>query len=411
MTRRVALVHVITETGLAYSHGLAALAGELVRSAGRSIDLHPWILANHDMADAASRIADMSPDIVLVSATTNQWFRARELASALKARMPQVTLCLGGSHATAAPAAAKCSDYDIVVPGEADEVIADIVNGGSLGVADVRWRCARALSGRRVAQPLDATAMPCIDMYEVDVIRAYPSLMFSRGCPYACTYCLSRRGGVAGAPRWKSPERAIAEIRMLTKYARPPELYFDDDAILKNPRWVESFCELYKMELRLPFYCNTRPETLTPHLAATLAGAGCAGIGIGLESGSERIRRDVLARPVSDASLIQAFAAARGAGLRTWSFNMVGIPGEQVEDVERTIALNEMVGADFVRVSIFTRYPGTPISAGIDGNQGAAYIRQGIDLPQDIRAVYDKWLNQLRGQNRLWLTKEECEWL
>ncbi len=64
-------------------------------------------------------------------------------------------------------------------------------------------------------------------------------------------------------------------------------------------------------------------------------------IRVGVESGSERVRREIMARPMPSERIERVFADARAAGLKTWSFNMVGLPGETPADAEETYALNE----------------------------------------------------------------------
>lgn len=127
------------------------------------------------------------------------------------------------------------------------------------------------------------------------------------------------------------------------------ELYVDDDTFLKNPRWVTDFCERYSSEVGVPFYCNARPETVRLDLCRRLKAAGCMAIGIGIESGNERIRREVLSRGMSNDRIVRAFQLAHEAGLKTWSFNMVGIPGETLSDFMDTVTLNDRVRTDYVR--------------------------------------------------------------
>lgn len=201
--------------------------------------------------------------------------------------------------------------------------------------------------------------------------------------------------------------RAIDEITELIDYADPDELFIDDDTLLKNPTWVHDFCVQYGQRVNRPFFCNARPESIKDDLARLLKRAGCKAIGIGIESGSERIRRDVLRRPMSDDVIIRAFRSAHEAGLQTWSFNMVGLPGETEEDLQQTISLNETVTTDFVRVSVFTPYPGTPIVSGIEAPISKPYIRQANDLPPGLASLYRSWLCRLRREKRLWYTDAE----
>jgi radical SAM superfamily enzyme YgiQ (UPF0313 family) len=199
----------------------------------------------------------------------------------------------------------------------------------------------------------------------------------------------------------------VEEIQQLIDYADPDELFIDDDTLLKNPAWVREFCALYKERISRPFYCNARPETIKDDLVRGLKEAGCKAIGIGIESGSARIRWDVLNRTMTEEVIINAFRSAHSAGLKTWSFNMVGLPGETAEDLQQTIEINEVVATDFIRVSVFTPYPGTPIFVGDPSLGGKAYIRRSADLLPELASLHRDWLLRLRQEGRLWYTDSE----
>jgi radical SAM superfamily enzyme YgiQ (UPF0313 family) len=177
---------------------------------------------------------------------------------------------------------------------------------------------------------------------------------------------------------------------------------------LKNPKWVRQFLSTYAETIGRPYYCNARPETVTDELATLLADTGCAALGIGIESGSERIRRDVLNRPMTDERIERAFNSAKTAGLKTWSFNMVGLPSESETDVASLIALNERCHPDFIRLSIFTPYPGTPMGSEVDpSDEHLSYFRPWTDLPPESVKLVSSWLTELQSHNRLWYTDTE----
>jgi radical SAM superfamily enzyme YgiQ (UPF0313 family) len=79
---------------------------------------------------------------------------------------------------------------------------------------------------------------------------------------------------------------------------------------------------------------------------------------IGVETGNERLRNDVLEKRVSDEAIIRAFRLLREAGIRRWAFNMLGVPFE-TPTMEDTVRLNRAVDPDTVFCSIFQPYPGT----------------------------------------------------
>jgi len=406
------MCHAVTGATVSYSHGLASLAGVLISAGLAEDEIDLVTIRSNDVQHWTEEILAKNPSMVLVSAMSNQWELVRELSLTLKRESPRIPLCIGGAHAIASPSSLVDSAFDVVVSGEGEGVVVPLVTGGPTDIRSVTSRYHSMDWRQNFIRDLDELPFPYLDIFEISDILEYPSVMFSRGCPYKCTYCMSRKGGFSGNVRWKSPERAICEVLQLLNYARPDEIFIDDDTLLKNPTWVERFCQLYSESVEVPFYCNARPETVSSKVVEFLRAANCAAIGIGIESGSSRLRRDVLQREMSDEKILNAFSIAHKAGLKTWSFNMVGIPGETAEDLKLTIELNDRAETEFVRVSIFTPYPGTPIFEAFHTEPDyRGYIRSPKDLPTALLAPYNDWLARLRLEGRLWFTESEADLL
>jgi anaerobic magnesium-protoporphyrin IX monomethyl ester cyclase len=397
MTRKpLVLLHTTTGATRSYSHALATLAGVLHRDGYGADELLLITLDTETVRATSDQILSLSPHSVLVTAMSNQWHRVSQLAELIKQEAPQIRLYVGGTHVTAAPDTFLCSRFDSAVVGEGEMVLMNLLTASSPP---------RIVKGDAVAD-LDHLPMPYLPLFDPADMLEYPSVMFSRGCPYHCSYCMSRNGGIGGRVRWKSPSRAIQEVAALIDYAGPKEIFIDDDTLLKNPTWVARFCDEYKANFAIPFLCNARPETVKAPILDRLVRAGCSAIGIGIESGSSRLRAQVLDREMSDDVIIKAFFTAKSVGLRTWSFNMVGLPGETADDLKATVEINERARVDFVRVSIFTPYPGTPAVDASDLHD-KPYIRSPRDLPDDLRNVYVSWIFRLREAGRLWVTDTE----
>lgn len=216
-----------------------------------------------------------------------------------------------------------------------------------------------------IADNLDELPLPELGVFDRQSILNYPAFSLSRGCPFKCAYCCASLYGEretgAAAVRIKSPARAIAEIQdMLTRYD-PPLLVFDDDTFFKSKTWVHKFAALYKKEIGRPFTCNTRPETVNDDLVRVLKEANCSMISIGIESGDQELRREVLHRRMTDDRIVQAFETIRKHGIAAASFNMVGFPGESRERFQKTIALNRRVRPDLLQLTIFYPYRGTAL--------------------------------------------------
>jgi radical SAM superfamily enzyme YgiQ (UPF0313 family) len=360
------------DTAVYVNHGLASLAGAL-----RDKGFRPEILVLDSSAYRSGhwlkRVADENHILAGISIYSNQWQFAVAAARSLKQHCG-IPVVGGGPHCSLFPEALASADvFDAFVVGEGEPILPLLADrartrGRFGGIPGVWTRSATgnlvpALSESKLAE-LEALAEPAYDLYSRDVVLNYPGLMFSRGCPYSCSYCCNsayrRRFGAVRA-RFLSPERAVQRARAFVARFQPTYLNFDDDTFTKNVRWMESFLQPYRRVIGLPFHCNARPETVTAKVCRLLKDAGCNTVSLGCESGSEELRTNVLGRRMRDDAIIRAADCIHEAGLNLATFNMVGIPGERWPDYLRTVALNRRLAPNKVQMTVYYPFRGTPL--------------------------------------------------
>jgi biotin synthase-like enzyme len=146
---------------------------------------------------------------------------------------------------------------------------------------------------------------------------------------------------------------------------------------------------------------------VNPKLLQALAAAGCRHIVYGVESGSERVRRDIMQRSASNQRFRDVFRWTREAGIMATANYIMGVPGETVAEMEETLALHqELQPADF-GVFVFYPYPGTALFhlCREKGYLPADYLelpavhrRSILNLPgvspEDIDSLYGRWTAQ-----------------
>jgi len=191
-----------------------------------------------------------------------------------------------------------------------------------------------------------------------------------RGCAYGCTYCINKafldKTHLNGLTvRIKHPETAIAEIvPYVHKYNVQKIAFIDDDFLIfakLYPEEMKEFYRLYMQNVGLPFVINTNPLSITPQNIIAAITTGCVGIRIGIES-SERLRKDVLNRHISNELIISKVRLARQCGIKDIStYNMIGLPGETSLDINAIFDLNNIILADFVKISTFYPFKGTAL--------------------------------------------------
>ncbi|NES43938.1 radical SAM protein, partial [Moorena sp. SIO2C4] len=88
---------------------------------------------------------------------------------------------------------------------------------------------------------------------------------------------------------------------------------------------------------------SVRTNTVTEKLAQTLTKRNTRSITIAVESGSQRLR-EIINKKLSNDEIIQAAVNAKAGGLKRLKiYGMVGVPGEEIADVEETVGMMEQI--------------------------------------------------------------------
>ncbi len=358
-----------------YQFGIGSLSAVLKRQ-GHTTRLH-YMFGRYDPAPLKATLAAFQPDLIAFSAVSPQFQYVRRMVTELQP-FRAFTL-LGGQHATLAPEClASLPGLDAVCVGEGEEPLRELAAALAAGQPPdaIRNLWLRQPDGTIIRNPTrpfldDLDALPFADRELFDYQAIVDSdfntalFMFSRGCPYNCTFCSNHalRAKQAGRyVRFRGVESCLREIREVVGRYRVRALYFNDDCFTARRDFLDEFCARYQREFNLPFDINARPETLSDEICRMLRDAGCRRVSIGIENGSEKFRREVLGRNTTNDQIIRAFAACRAAGLKTKAFNIIGFPGETPAIARETAALNARINPDSVIVGIFEPYPGTQLA-------------------------------------------------
>ena len=196
------------------------------------------------------------------------------------------------------------------------------------------------------------------------------AVLLGRGCPFQCTYCCNhaiRKLAPGHYVRFRSVANITAEIAELTEDSpQLREVYLEVETFGVDKQWALRLCaELAGLNSRrsepLQFGVNLRvtPNADFDELFAACAQANYRFVNIGLESGSERIRREILNRHYSNDDVANTVEAARRYGLRVTLYNLIGVPTETTTDHHQTVMVNRRCQPDHHFTSIFFPYPGT----------------------------------------------------
>ena len=362
-----------------FYHGLGYISAVLKRAGHETTLIY---LQREPTAESfVSEVEAQSPDILAFSSTTHQHRFVERCAGWAKAAQPERLIVSGGVHPTLVPEEVLANPaIDVVCVGEGEDALLDLVHAleGGKSIAHIPNLWVRDQDSGQVSynplRPLltNLDQLPFADreLFDYADILArnggVADLVAGRGCPYNCSYCCNhalraRYRGLGKYVRFRGVSNVLAEIRELRSRYAITVLNFQDDAFTLDRHWALEFCRAYGAEFSLPFWVNSRVEQLDEELIQALAQAGCQLVRIGVESGNEQLRREVLKRHMSNDDFRRVFRLLRQYGIQSYSCNMIGLPGETPEMLQETIDLNRDLDPDKFQFSVFYPYPMTEL--------------------------------------------------
>jgi radical SAM superfamily enzyme YgiQ (UPF0313 family) len=197
------------------------------------------------------------------------------------------------------------------------------------------------------------------------IYRTIPVEMH-RGCPYKCTYCNTPtreklyKDENQNFSRLKSIDNVRRELLFYKNNWNAEYLYFWADTFLAlSNSYLEELVEMYVSEINLPFWCQTRPETLTEKRVQLLKRMGVHRINLGIEHGNPQFREKMLQRKVSNQTIVASMHRLTHYDIKFAVNNIIGFPTETRELAFDTIRLNREFFADSRNINIFIPYHGT----------------------------------------------------
>jgi radical SAM superfamily enzyme YgiQ (UPF0313 family) len=355
-----------------FSTGIGYLSAVL-KEKGHETSLIYW--CGQPLQVIKKKIMDFSPQLIAFSSMTTQFRHVLRLGWSLVGETEAV-LIGGGSHVTLEPESLKHSPLRAICRGEGEEALPELIDRikegkGARAVKNFWWKDNGLIYHnplRPLFSDLDSLPFPDREIFDyqtiVDSDFGQASFIFSRGCPFNCSYCSNHAfHQLYGEPyvRFRSVDKALAEIEQVASRYHFKTIVFDDDTMTADIDWLKGFLDGYRQSFHYPFDLNIRVETVEENLFRLLKESGCRKVSIGVECGNEKLRKDVLRRRMNDREIIECFNQARLAGLKTKSFNLIGFPGENSLTFRDTIRLNQIINPSSLILNIFYPYPGTDL--------------------------------------------------
>jgi anaerobic magnesium-protoporphyrin IX monomethyl ester cyclase len=202
--------------------------------------------------------------------------------------------------------------------------------------------------------------------------RAYQLFMTSFGCPFKCSYCNSPQLHKKVIRR--SVDGCIKELIHLKERGLKYVLFVDDIFIL-NKDWINSFLRDYNDYIRLPFTCFGHVKVLDNDICGLLKRSMCECVWIGVQSGVESVRKEILNRYETNDEIRRACGMVKGNRLKLMIDHIFGIPGDNYEKLLESFNFYKTLKPDVLNCYELLYFPKAEINKF--GSSKAMYQRQG----------------------------------
>jgi radical SAM superfamily enzyme YgiQ (UPF0313 family) len=172
-------------------------------------------------------------------------------------------------------------------------------------------------------------------------------IVTSRGCPFKCNFCAEPTFHGNGM-RYASTQKVYEHVKKLVNdYGLSVLTIYDDQILMNKNRAKELFTLLGKLNIRIEMPNGVTLSYIDDEMATILKSAGVDTLFLAIESGSKRVLRDIIKKPISFSKIIPTVKLLQDNGIFTAAFFVWGLPGEEKKDREDSKKLIFESGLDW----------------------------------------------------------------
>ena len=339
--------------------GLGIIAA-IMRDRGHKVSVYDQNALRTSFEDMYSDLKKLNNiDIIGIGGLITVYRNVKRIVPALRDIFPKAKIIAGGGLTVDPDIVFENINPDFCVHGEGEHTFPQLCEALENGINKVKdIEGISYIEGNKliITNPrlpeknLDRFPMPAYDLFPSEIYfnnnllknfmrlntgtSRTATIMWSRGCPYACSFCWRMMGR---GTRYRSMDLVFKEIDYLRSYYNIDSYLFVDECINGNINKAKAFANgLIESGNNLPWYSHARVNTFTHELAALFKKAGCLGLNFGIESGSKKILK-IMNKKLDPDQAAKAVMAAKKAGIVPICTFILGMPGENLFTIQETV--------------------------------------------------------------------------
>jgi anaerobic magnesium-protoporphyrin IX monomethyl ester cyclase len=356
-----------------------AYATAVLKQAGYRAHMIDAVAEGLTEEECLERVRGLNPRLVFIETAAPSFHCDVGYARQIKSMLPDAQVAMGGPvvNAYGTELAETVWPVDFFIRGEYEWALAALANSVIRGQAELSavpgliYRTGDGAVWANPPQPVDIRALPwpereSLPIYNYQDLFAgmeFPmaSLMASRGCPYACDFCVWIHSYYNDHRyRVRDPQDVAQEARWLVETFGMRSLYFDDDTFNIGRRRIQALCQAWAdAGVQVKWGLMGRADGSDLNTLAMMRQAGLVSVKFGVESGNQDLVNN-LGKQLDLSDVSRAVKACRELGIFVHLTFTLGVTGETAETLEQTFAYARELQPDSIQFSINTPFPGTP---------------------------------------------------
>jgi radical SAM superfamily enzyme YgiQ (UPF0313 family) len=319
----------------------------MLRDRGHTVEVYEELYAKVNLENL------LHADVIGISTMTSTAPRAFAIADYFRGKGKRVVI--GGMHATVAPeeTLAHC---DTVVTGEAESVIADVMEGS----------VTRRVVEASYTDDLDTVVFPDYSLLKTPCKEA--NIMTTRGCHYSCSYCSTSR--MFMPYRERSVESVIAELAYYKKRGFKYVNFQDDNFTGNRKRAKQLLAKMIENRLvfRDVFFFGRADMVLDEELLSLLSRAHLRSVLIGIES-LNPVSLELIGKKIKLEPLLASIPNLGKYKLKLLASLVLGLDTDAKEDIRNAIQFCQDINAFTLQPAVLTPFPKTPVYEQYQGEK------------------------------------------
>jgi len=335
--------------------------------------------------DIQEQIIQFKPDMVGINCQFSRQYKIyHHMFSLIKKIDQRIVVVAGGPHATVCPEEVLSDDKcDYLLVGEAEDSFRELIEAlqqdTEISTIDgLGWKTGDHLYFNpklRFIKDIDSIPYPAYHLMELYKYfgldashgkrhkKRFCPIITSRGCPAKCTFCSAHR--VWGNKyRVRSVDNVLEEMRLLKDQYYVEEIMFEDDNVTADAKRAKLLFSRM-IEEGLDFVWDTPNGvgvwSMDEEMIDLMKKSGCINLNFPVESGSQRVLKDIIKKPLMLEKVKRLTTYCKTIGLNYSMFLVMGMPGEKLSDMWESFKFASECGCFSPHISVATPYPGTQL--------------------------------------------------